>query len=899
MVAVYRLAVLSCLVVTVPLAAVAPPAGPLPSRIAAWIEELGDDSFAVRQEATKRLRLAGQAAEKPLEKAVASSNDAEVLRRAKAILADFQWGIYPDTPENVVELIRGYQAAARGEKRPIIEKLIAAGPAGCRALARVAHAARATRSSARRCSPTSPPVWSRSVPALLEKGQLAALESVLDLGLAGDTCRRRPLRCVPPAARHAAGTHRRVGTTGEGGGGAEGRKRGAGVPLPRQRRPQTCPCCCGRGGAATNWSRRCSTRRRSGRSWPGEPTWLTPPSGRAPPATGPPTPGWRGIARRSPACSTTCGRARVRRSPTRGEVLPFARALFLNGRPADALDLLRHDATAARLRYEVLSARLQYAQAFAVVEEAVKAGEPTAPALELLQARTLALLGEKERAVAIVKKHAEAIKPGPLLPWLAELIEAEAVVSGRDAAFARAGKILALNTEAAWLQRLFGKLFERKTGERAHLVWVVLRDLDSAETPEKRLGRLRRLMEGTAPAAELTDFLDRAERKLGEKPGARPDENEAVGEVAVLGKRPERARTFFRQAGSVRGLVRLGDLLAERKEWLPAAVQFEAAYRKAIQPDIFTREERMQLRGDDEGESVPALALYLWGHALKQAGRTAEGDALVERAHLLPLGDIEMRFDLSRALSTRKHDAAAQREQDLLRRLGEPVLAEPTAYYTGEGLRAAAVAAARRKDWLAAADGFEQAFLRCLNPAMNFQRTQAYVLVPAFIYGQRARGLLAAGKVDDALTEITRSRGCAPGNVDLALTLVPELERAGRKKEADELFRAVQSAYAEVMRAFPRSAWALNQSAWLSAVCRRDLEQGLTLARKAVALAADNAAYQDTLAETLFQLGKKEEAIAAQKRAVALQPERPYFRRQLKRIETGDPKAARPAEEDE
>jgi len=53
------------------------------------------------------------------------------------------------------------------------------------------------------------------------------------------------------------------------------------------------------------------------------------------------------------------------------------------------------------------------------------------------------------------------------------------------------------------------------------------------------------------------------------------------------------------------------------------------------------------------------------------------------------------------------------------------------------------------------------------------------------------------------------------------------------------------------------------------------------------------------LAEVYFQRGDKDKAVAAQKKAVELEPNRAYFRKQLKRIEAGDPAAERPPENDE
>jgi Flp pilus assembly protein TadD len=58
------------------------------------------------------------------------------------------------------------------------------------------------------------------------------------------------------------------------------------------------------------------------------------------------------------------------------------------------------------------------------------------------------------------------------------------------------------------------------------------------------------------------------------------------------------------------------------------------------------------------------------------------------------------------------------------------------------------------------------------------------------------------------------------------------------------------------------------------------------LARKAVADAPEEPQHLDTLAETLFRLGRREEAVAAARRAAALDTSA-YFREQILRFETG------------
>ena len=81
---------------------------PTKDEIAGWIKDLDSNDFQTRENASKRLRAAGPASEAALEEAF-RNGEAEAKRRAGEILEDVRWGIYPDTPQNVVEQIRNYK----------------------------------------------------------------------------------------------------------------------------------------------------------------------------------------------------------------------------------------------------------------------------------------------------------------------------------------------------------------------------------------------------------------------------------------------------------------------------------------------------------------------------------------------------------------------------------------------------------------------------------------------------------------------------------------------------------------------------------------------------------------------------------------------------------------------
>jgi tetratricopeptide (TPR) repeat protein len=171
--------------------------------------------------------------------------------------------------------------------------------------------------------------------------------------------------------------------------------------------------------------------------------------------------------------------------------------------------------------------------------------------------------------------------------------------------------------------------------------------------------------------------------------------------------------------------------------------------------------------------------------------------------------------------------------------------------------------------------------------------------VPALVHRNRATSLAVAGKLEEARREAELAQAALPGDVDLAIQLVPELEKKDRKKEAADLFAQSLAIHEQMCKEYPNCPWAHNSAAWLAACCRRDLDNALKHGQRAVELAPDSAGHLDTLAEVYFQRGDKEKAISTQKKAIALDPMKPYYRKQLKRIEAGDPVAERPLEGEE
>src|ERR1044071_300741 len=99
-----------------------------PEAVVRAIWQLGDSDFSVRERATKFLWSAGKTAESALVVA-AKSADPEISSRAKAILGDFKYGLYPQTPKEVATIIRRFRLGEL-DRSHVIRPLVQLGRPG-------------------------------------------------------------------------------------------------------------------------------------------------------------------------------------------------------------------------------------------------------------------------------------------------------------------------------------------------------------------------------------------------------------------------------------------------------------------------------------------------------------------------------------------------------------------------------------------------------------------------------------------------------------------------------------------------------------------------------------------------------------------------------------------------
>src|SRR5262249_4329709 len=147
---------------------------------------------------------------------------------------------------------------------------------------------------------------------------------------------------------------------------------------------------------------------------------------------------------------------------------------------------------------------------------------------------------------------------------------------------------------------------------------------------------------------------------------------------------------------------------------------------------------------------------------------------------------------------------------------------------------------------------------------------RSYLLVPAWTLQCQVSECIPAGRLDAAIEAERQYRSYLPRDTEPTIEVVRALDRANRKAHADRLCAEVRRQYRESCKAFPRSAWAHNQAAWLAARCGRQLNQALEHARKAVELEPERRNYLSTLAEVHFQRGERPAAMRLIRRCLEL-----------------------------
>lgn len=557
------------------------------------------------------------------------------------------------------------------------------------------------------------------------------------------------------------------------------------------------------------------------------------------------------------------------------ELCEAADALFMLGRPEQGLAVYARnglfvpppprDPTQTRVpAMDLLRLRLQFPEALAIVEQARKAGSASLPQIEANGAAILHFLGRRAEATRELERLAERNRRSnnPVV-WSALL---KAAGQTRDPELIERFLLAALT---AGPNQRAAPLFESANfdhPERAGHWWRLLR-MRRREPVKVTLDRLRSLLKGELLGREMEGYARAAEMDAGRLGRAdRAEVLEAVADTLIAQNRGEAAQQLLQRlgfGGSAPHMIRLGDLEGAQNRWDQAAARYGRAW---------------------EMDRTQPLPLLLKGVAVTRIGREAEGRKLIELAHLLPLADENRRHAFCEGLERRGLWEDVRRERELITRT-----AGFMSWDLGDTVRRLGDAAAARGEHLAAAALWRRAFLDNFGMNTGFVDPTANLAMPALMLRTEALGRI---KTDDVAGGLAAAEEClrvSPGDTDALIDVVTALDAAGRKTEADGLYRRSRDLYARLCADYPDSGGLHNQLAWASAKCRRDLDRALVHAKRAVELEPSNTASIDTLAETYFQRGDIGRAVETIKRCIALEPRVEHHRKQLARFEATIP----------
>ena len=312
-------------------------------------------------------------------------------------------------------------------------------------------------------------------------------------------------------------------------------------------------------------------------------------------------------------------------------------------------------------------------------------------------------------------------------------------------------------------------------------------------------------------------------------------------------------------------LMAYGDILMDAGKPEMAAEQYDKAWK--IEP------------------SNPTL-LYLKALALHDSGEEARAASLKKKASQMATGDINKRHYLAYYMWLH-NDQEMAREQDriILR------LANPREGAHPEALRRRYADLKMNGKPSEAATALECYLLSKMQPVnqRNVISRKAALSYAMDLGTLQAKSAIENGQANEAAAQIATLQEINSSDSSMLEDIYQLLVDAGKQTEADALFATTYATCKSVADQFPGRAQHHNNLAWLLSRCAKKLDDALLHANRAVDSEPENGAFLDTLAEVHFQLGDREKAVKISEKAVAILNEDAQVQRQLERFRNGKP----------
>ena len=846
------------------------------AQVKKWIDELGDADFTTRENAHKNLWKAGSDAEEQLKVAL-KGDDAEIRKRSLELLEKFKWGIYHDSPIAIIDLIQAYQSGTLQDKEKSIAKLIEMGGLGVKSVIKIINAEEQEEVRNSVLSYASKSV-SKVIPYLIEKNEFKFLDQILQMMLENraegvfsnyavyailsastdkiinQLSKNKPPKISDEINKEILAYLYR--SKGEHNDALKFAKESKNPELYTQLALE-----------ASKWKAVLDTDHFPDDLLLGKLGYKLAMYRLANEKTE-----FDGAKKTLMEIAEELTGKDKNGVESTEQLFQAAKIALLNYMVPEGIDSLLKNKKRMMVA-EIYASRFEFDKIKYLIEEAKNENAKDVPALEIHWAKILYGLGEKEQALKILDQYSSRIADKSEGDWPLKLVHAWILIKKRDRALDDAAsylqKIEHREASGRMLNKMFGDdsefydplfrfFFKKKNTETAQTVIKQINDLHDKKLDSKAVLKL------------VDDLLEYASTVTAEESVSLKN---AAGAILKKYGLDEKLKELADKFGSETILLSLADLYAEKKEWAKARDSFKVAWDK------------------DKSKSIIA---FMIAKMEENIGDKAQASKWNDLATWAPLGNEQVRLDFAYALGKRNYVDDALIQFDLVSKTGEP-----GSYSVGASSRALASRLIEKKSFEKAADGYELAMLRCMTPFVSFTQSQAYVNVPSLIARLRCRAAIDTGDFDKVDSFAAKAFDLQPGEVELPILVYQPLIAKGKKELADKIFASAKKSIQKVGDDYPNCAWAHNSAAWLSACCKSDLIWGLNQAEMAVKLDGKSAAHLDTLAEVLFQLKRQKEAVEAQTKAVALEPTKIYYKKQLKRIQNGDPSVDRPEENDD
>ena len=846
------------------------------AQVKKWIDELGDADFTTRENAHKNLWKAGSDAEEQLKVAL-KGDDAEIRKRSLELLEKFKWGIYHDSPIAIIDLIQAYQSGTLQDKEKSIAKLIEMGGLGVKSVIKIINAEEQEEVRNSVLSYASKSV-SKVIPYLIEKNEFKFLDQILQMMLENraegvfsnyavyailsastdkiinQLSKNKPPKISDEINKEILAYLYR--SKGEHNDALKFAKESKNPELYTQLALE-----------ASKWKAVLDTDHFPDDLLLGKLGYKLAMYRLANEKTE-----FDGAKKTLMEIAEELTGKDKNGVESTEQLFQAAKIALLNYMVPEGIDSLLKNKKRMMVA-EIYASRFEFDKIKSLIEEAKTENAKDVPALEIHWAKILYGLGEKEQALKILDQYSSRIADKSEGDWPLKLVHAWILIKKRDRALDDAAnylqKIEHREASGRMLNKMFGDdsefydplfrfFFKKKNTETAQTVIKQINDLHDKKLESKVVVKL------------IDDLLEYASTVTAEESVSLKN---AAGAILKKYGLDEKLKELADKFGSETILLSLADLYAEKKEWAKARDSFKVAWDK------------------DKSKSIIA---FMIAKMEENIGDKAQASKWKDLATWAPLGNEQVRLDFAYALGKRNYVDDALIQFDLVSKTGEP-----GSYSVGASSRALASRLIEKKSFEKAADGYELAMLRCMTPFVSFTQSQAYVNVPSLIARLRCRAAIDTGDFDKVDSFAAKAFDLQPGEVELPILVYQPLIAKGKKELADKIFASAKKSIQKVGDDYPNCAWAHNSAAWLSACCKSDLIWGLNQAEMAIKLDGKSAAHLDTLAEVLFQLKRQKEAVEAQTKAVALEPTKIYYKKQLKRIQNGDPSVDRPEENDD